>query len=135
MTIRLPLVAVGFLWVCTLGGCGAALNLSGEKRIYGGALLDAGAFTLGVCEGVGVTAEHLGVIEPQRRYPVADPLTWMWVSICAAFDLPFTLVADTATLPWTVHAALWQQVEGSEENRARADTVQHSAYPPGTLTP
>ncbi|CAN5545920.1 hypothetical protein BH10PLA2_BH10PLA2_39070 [soil metagenome] len=77
------------------GGCGTALNLvgipdSGETYPYGGTLVEGGAIA-----GSAVTLYQLGTGEATDGSAI--PL-----GVLATVDLPFTIVGDTLTLPWTL---------------------------------
>jgi uncharacterized protein YceK len=110
-------VVAALLCVPGLVGCGTVMNLSEESRIYGGTLLDTAGCVMGVEASVGCFAETIRMIEPQDRYPITDPLTGMWLSTCAVFDFPFSLVADTITLPWTVPATLSRWAKEAQEKK------------------
>jgi uncharacterized protein YceK len=86
MLKRLPIIAIAFLTL--LGsGCGTVANTvwfipeEGGKRVYGGVKVD-----------LQVAREAL-----ERPVP-GKPLAGLWCLI----DLPFSLVGDTITLPYTI---------------------------------
>jgi uncharacterized protein YceK len=103
--------------VVSLSGCATVLNCTdphggagGEKRVYGGVLLDA-AIAYKAVGGPAPSCSDWGLDRPAA-----------WVGIWAALDLPLSAVADTLTLPFTVAAAL-QKDDPSKPT------------PPGTFTP
>src|SRR5262245_37320853 len=100
-TIKL-LSLVGLMALSLLSsGCGTAANLFIDTKIpYGGTLADGGIVVASV-KGV---ADRVGGEPPQHDFlyaPVLAPL--------ALIDLPFSFVADTLALPYTIPAHLPQR--------------------------
>jgi uncharacterized protein YceK len=87
-----------FALILTVSGCATAVNLSGYSGIYGGTRINAEILADNIDEDTklltgGTVQGHSEVVSP--------------VFVCACLiDLPFSVVADTLTLPWTVFAEL-----------------------------
>ena len=98
--------------VVWLSGCGTVLNCTdphggagGEKRVYGGVLIDT-TVAYQVAAGSGLSLGRPAAL----------------IGVWAVLDLPFSVVADTLTLPFTFAATL-----------QKADSGKPT--PPGTFTP
>ena len=80
------------------GGCGTLINLSGglpdscTVYPYGGTLVD----------GAGVVGSVNMLYELGTGQAVTDNGIMIPLGVLAAVDLPFSILADTLTLPWTV---------------------------------
>ena len=79
-----------------LAGCGTMANMSdgfgpGDRKVFGGVRLD-------VSQGTGYAA-----CAGHSEGPVV-PIMAGFTACEMAADLPFSLVADTLTLPWTLTA-------------------------------
>jgi uncharacterized protein YceK len=106
-----------------LAGCGTMANMSddygpGDRKIFGGVQLD-------VSQGTGYAACAARSDGPVR------PIMAGFTACEMAADVPFSLVADTLTLPWTVLApakkpAQKRQKQDAEERTSKAadDTGQ-----------
>jgi uncharacterized protein YceK len=94
------LLALAFL--AGVSGCGTVLSFQQEEegpKVYGGVRMDA---TL----GPGLIAAGVGDLIYPKEHEKFPPGTYISLGACALADLPFSLVADTVTLPLTVPAAL-----------------------------
>ena len=117
-------VALVLAATCGLGGCGTYASLyhcslglrgPGESWVYG---------------GVGMSVQALKEIPGDKDIPLAlKPLLMAW----AVADLPLSAVADTAYLPYTVHATLTQ--EGLDLTRSTPDDVAIAPEPEGEAGP
>jgi uncharacterized protein YceK len=85
-------VTLAAMVTCTMVGCGTVQNLqSGECASYGGVAAD-----LGVCQNI-----------QEGKIGVEGWVPGEWVFLgavycCRIADIPFSAVADTLSLPWTL---------------------------------
>ena len=94
MTMRGTLMAVAVLAaVSAQGGCGTAGNLTekGGCRVYGGTRMD----------GAIISDSFAPDSEMAKAEGLERPVV-VWAGWCGLVDLPFSVVADTVTLPFTV---------------------------------
>jgi uncharacterized protein YceK len=98
------LVAVA---LTTLAGCASVGNFAGEEgcRVYGGTRTDASLIS--DCWG--------GESEIAKSQAIAGPVR-LAGGCCGLVDLPFSMIADTVTLPITVPLAL-----GRHDDESTAD--------------
>src|SRR6516164_5785276 len=95
---KLLLPVVSLAGVLALGGCGTTVNIfaGGPCVPYGGAMIDAEA-TCGGLASVAGFGEEPGEI---------DRPTWLLLACGGIVDFPFSILADTATLPITLRSTL-----------------------------
>jgi uncharacterized protein YceK len=108
--LAVALAAAAYVFLC---GCGTAVNLrEGERKLYGGVRVDAQAAAKGLVYSVGGTVSPDGGPDgvPRDDLPGLEVL----LGVVAWIDLPFTLVGDTLTLPWTVTAEV-KRLVGSRD--------------------
>jgi uncharacterized protein YceK len=91
------------LTVSMIAGCASAMNVTegelyaGPKLVYGGTRLDA--------DLIGHGLYHAVSLEPEKSVNPNPRLDAVLLATSGLLDLPFSLVADTLTLPITCHAA------------------------------
>jgi uncharacterized protein YceK len=85
-------------------GCGTVYNLGNDCKIYGGTRF-SGAF------GVGCLANGCSRII-SREDDKFSPEETIALGLCGLADLPFSVIADTLTLPITIAAAIKAYEDG-----------------------
>ncbi len=107
---RRALTCLAAVATALLGGCGTSLNLDGDSRIYGGVV---GDFQL--------ARERLAqATNPSwPGTPGSSPAWNLTLSALALADVPFSLLGDTLTLPFTVPTAL--EEKGDPESPSTPD--------------
>lgn len=117
----------GLITATALCGCGTLVNItnkSTENKIYGGTRLDVvgGPYLFG--KGVGLIRR-----EEHEKFP---PSMCIGLGMCALVDLPFTIIADTLTLPITVRAAI-DRAKNAEEEEFHREPESDSQDPTVSL--
>jgi uncharacterized protein YceK len=99
--------------ISLLVGCGTLVNVAGggEGTPYGGTKFDAAACSAGLAAGVGPSL-------PDQKF---DPPTSLGLGCYALVDLPFSIVADTLTLPITLtrQEQPWKKPSGEDSSPER----------------
>ncbi len=95
----MPIVSLAM--ALAVSGCGTTINVwaGGNCVPYGGAALDAEAIYCGL-------ASSAGLLEAQGEI---DGPTWRLLACGGVVDFPFSVLADTATLPITIWST-WEQI-------------------------
>lgn len=95
-------------------GCGALINVAGngDRTPYGGTRFDAATCVGGLASGVGI-----GPPDQKLDRPAS-----LGLGCCALADLPFSLVADTLTLPLTLPT--WFEETAKEKAPEASRSVQ-----------
>jgi uncharacterized protein YceK len=92
-----------YVFLC---GCGTSRNLVNDKpKVYGGVRVEIQAVTEPLTESLGLAAK------PKSEGDDYLKDLNVIVGIALLVDLPFTIIGDTVTLPWTVTAELKRRVE------------------------
>ena len=105
--------------LASVPGCGTVLSFQQEEegpRAYGGVRMDAAL-------GPGLIAAGVGALIYPKEHEKFPPGTYISLGACALADLPFSLVADTVTLPLTVPVAL-RKVGGKPHARTEGEEVE-----------
>lgn len=107
-----------------LGGCGTMMNMSDMERVDWAA-----------------SAVHTTSYVPKYRQPafplggIANDIAWLKTSegpidiVASAADMPFSLVGDVVTLPWSLQSWL-SSAQNRDEAILNADKSQSSSFPP-----
>lgn len=89
--------AILLLVLATLmGGCMTAVNMQEDKNVYGG---------VSNCLSTYEKIHQFSPVDPLGKPLLPAPAVWLYRLVLTGIitvDLPFTMVGDTATLPWTV---------------------------------
>jgi uncharacterized protein YceK len=80
-------------------GCGTMGNVVNDRAVYGGVRFDAWFAKGCIADGY----KHVTTRERTAFLPGCNCL----LGACAVADMPFSLVGDTVTLPWTVLSVIW----------------------------
>jgi uncharacterized protein YceK len=97
-----------------VSGCGTVLNFQQEEegpKVFGGVLTDAAL-------GPGLLAAGADNLIHPKEHEKLPPGTTLALGACALADLPFSLVADTLTLPLTIPVALRKVGDGKPPTEA-----------------
>ena len=94
------------LFVPLVGGCGTIANLSGlserddRGKMGGGYRLDMIAFQ----NAISAPDLIIDTGEPRAPHPRGP---FEWLGVFAPLDLPFSIVGDILTLPYTIPSDIW----------------------------
>ncbi len=118
--MRLLLIALIGLSTLVSSGCGTALNMMGDRQIYGGTIADADTVI-----GTPVSVFRGSDSRPACGIPQLGPIMRIVVGALALADLPLSIVGDTVTLPWTISST----TDLSDENLITPDEIVNEIGP------
>ena len=105
-------LAAAALCACNIG-CATALNVASEdsRQVYGGVQIDGA-----------LVGHDVGILIAGEDSKIADEIPF-GIGLVAIGDMPFSVIADTLTLPITVPAAILRLIaEGNKESGAEHST-------------
>ena len=105
---------LGIVFVPIVSGCGT-LFFNQEYRPYGGTLVDVGA--------ISTFPTALGIKTPKPNDELGGQGPDMVYLACMGLlDLPFSVVADTLTLPITTSVGIYRAVKASNAEGPNSET-------------
>jgi uncharacterized protein YceK len=102
-------------------GCNTIANLQERQEVFGGVRYSS-------VVGCGLLADAAGLTPHEDTY--FDRSMYAYIGLAELFDLPFSLVGDTVTLPITIPVSIFRRLDGQPSGPAAEPSEPNGPNPP-----